>query len=53
MHFLSNLQCKEHAGIKISFDLPNFLVLVSPAFYMLSTEGRHHDVHVLFGDVYL
>ena len=24
---------------------------ISPAFYMLSTERRRHDVHVLFGDV--
>ena len=35
------------------FDLLIFLFIffVSPAFHMLSTERRHHDVHVLFGDV--
>ena len=27
------------------------MFLFSPAFYMLSTERRRHDVHVLFGDV--
>ena len=27
------------------------LFLFSPAFYMLSTERRRHDVHVLFGDI--
>ena len=33
------------------FDLPSPFAFVSPAFYMLSTEDRCHDVHVLFGDV--
>ena len=28
-----------------------FFFVVSPAFHMLSTERRRHDVHVLFGDV--
>ena len=28
-----------------------FCFLFSSAFYMLSTERRRHDVHVLFGDV--
>ena len=32
------------------FDLPKLFGFVSPA-YMLSTERRHYDVHVLFGDV--
>ena len=31
--------------------MPKLFVFVSPAFRMLNTERRRHDVHVLFGDV--
>ena len=31
--------------------MPKLFGFVSPAFHMLSTERRRHDVHVLFGDV--
>ena len=45
MHFLRILVSK-------LFRFADFLsFFVSPAFHMLSTERRRHDVHVLFGDV--
>ena len=36
--------------MKIILICRNFF-FVSPAFHMLITERRRHDVHVLFGDV--
>ena len=49
MHFLS-LNVK-NISVSRFFDLPKLFVFVSPAFHMLRTERRRHDVHVLFGDV--
>ena len=36
---------------KLFWFAETFCFLFSPVFYMLSTERRCHDIHVLFGDV--
>ena len=36
---------------KLFWFAETFCFLFSPAFYMLNTERRCHDVHDLFGDV--